>query len=262
MKKCWTLIPIVAAALVLPGCSNSGSTPQQDQPEVVAEEPIAAEPGSPDFDFRSDQVFTDGSWEYRYSVNAPDSRSEGYVGRLYFNGVEVPEPQNINDYYSTPWGEMYWVGNPETLFGNHGWMVRPLDRSPSGRLLPDPGSHAGLASVAGQTWILSRLRIGATDETLPADTEMLPTLAVSDDSMITGFGGINRWSVHYSEPAPGCVEWSEFTTTKMGGSGPEAQLEVAFYQIFLLADHLMIAPDTLEFSSADGSILAVFVPLP
>jgi hypothetical protein len=141
MMNLWTFIPFVAAALVLPGCSSSGSAPQQDQSEGVAEEFIAAEPGSPDFDFQSDQVFTDGSWEYRYSVNAPGSKSEGYVGRLFYDGVEVPESQNINDYYSTPWGEMYWVGNPDTLFGNHGWMASPDAWSPSGVLLHEPVSE-------------------------------------------------------------------------------------------------------------------------
>lgn len=82
-----------------------------------------------------------GKWNYHHEITNPGTRSEGRWGKLFFAGKELPSPQ-INDYYLTPWGRMYWVGMPEMLFGNHGWMRSPSGRvQRKGKLLPPPGGE-------------------------------------------------------------------------------------------------------------------------
>jgi hypothetical protein len=75
---------------------------------------------------------TSGAWTYAYSVTNPGTRSEGYHGVLSYEQIEVPTPMHINDFYETPWGRLYWVGKPVVLFGDHGWMPKPLAREPVG----------------------------------------------------------------------------------------------------------------------------------
>lgn len=84
-----------------------------------------------------------GPWTYEYSVGLEGTRSEGYYGKLLYNGREVPEPAGFNDFYETPWGPLYWVGQPPMPFGDHGWMPRPMGRGPEGHVLMDPAELAG-----------------------------------------------------------------------------------------------------------------------
>jgi hypothetical protein len=93
-------------------------------------------------DLTRDGVYTSDPWEYRYSISNRGSRSEGYHGRLLFEENPPPEPGAVNDYYETPWGRMYWVGQPFVAFGAHGWMPKPLVRAKIGRLLNPPASAA------------------------------------------------------------------------------------------------------------------------
>jgi len=93
-------------------------------------------------DVSQEGLYQSGPWAYEYAVHLKGSRSEGYYGTLSFQGKEVPEPANLNDYYETPWGRIYWVGRPVTLFGVHGWMSKPLNREPKGQALIDPAKLA------------------------------------------------------------------------------------------------------------------------
>ncbi|MGE5295964.1 MAG: hypothetical protein ACM3VT_14155 [Solirubrobacterales bacterium] len=95
-------------------------------------------------DTTKDNSQKSGPWAYEYTISLKGSRSEGYHGRLSYNGVEVPEPANLNDFYNTPWGALYWVGQPAVLFGGHGWMSKPLPSDPKGEALMDPAKLAGL----------------------------------------------------------------------------------------------------------------------
>lgn len=101
-------------------------------------------------------------WTYEYSISSKGTRSQGYHGKLLFNGKEVPEPANLNDFYRTPWGPMYWVGRPVVLFGNHGWMSKPLARQPKGQALMDP------AKLAGRVFTL-RVKVLASEELATPD---------------------------------------------------------------------------------------------
>jgi hypothetical protein len=103
-----------------------------------------------------------GPWTYEYSISSKGTRSQGYHGKLLFNGNEVPEPANLNDYYKTPWGPMYWVGRPVVLFGNHGWMSTPLAREVKGKALMDP------AKLAGRVFTL-RVKVLASEELATPD---------------------------------------------------------------------------------------------
>lgn len=95
-------------------------------------------------DTTQDGTHQSGPWAYEYTISLKGSRSEGYHGKLSYNGIEVPEPANLNDLYNTPWGPLYWVGRPVVLFGGHGWMSKPLPSGPKGETLMDPGKLAGL----------------------------------------------------------------------------------------------------------------------
>lgn len=85
-----------------------------------------------------DGVYQSGLWRYEYSVSTPGFKSEGYHGKLLYNGAVMPEPANINDYYSTPWGPIYWVGLPPIPWGDHGWMPHTRLREAAGKALAAP----------------------------------------------------------------------------------------------------------------------------
>lgn len=89
-------------------------------------------------DESKDGTYTSGPWEYRYAITQKDTRSEGRHGTLLYLGRDMPEPAAINDHYKTPWGLLYWVGQPVVAFGGHGWMTKPLPSKPVGGLLPEP----------------------------------------------------------------------------------------------------------------------------
>jgi hypothetical protein len=90
---------------------------------------------------------TAGRWEYRYAISNEETRSEGYAGDLTYDGKPLPEPAAVNDHVRTPWGVMYWTGNPVVPFGAHRWMLRPRPSQPMGRLLPAPSGQIGRAHV-------------------------------------------------------------------------------------------------------------------
>jgi hypothetical protein len=85
-----------------------------------------------------DANYKSGAWEYQYWVSGRASRGAGKHGKLLYAGKELPAPAGINDYYKTPWGAMYWVGQNGPMFVPHGWMLLPAEKQPEGKLLPEP----------------------------------------------------------------------------------------------------------------------------
>ncbi|MCK4627217.1 MAG: hypothetical protein KAV00_18030, partial [Phycisphaerae bacterium] len=84
-----------------------------------------------------------GKWKYVYTIRAKGSKSEGHYVKLFYDGKEVPKPAGINDHYKTPWGLLYWVGDPRVLWGRHGWMPPgKLTAAKPGKLLPSPAKSA------------------------------------------------------------------------------------------------------------------------
>lgn len=259
---------LLMAALTLAGCTEQGSEQGRQADSTT---PTVEGPGSPDFDYRNDHVFTSDPWEYRYTVGAKGTRSEGYFGVLLYEGIEVPVPASVNDHYQTPWGPLYWVGDPGTLFGDHGWMAHPLEREAMGTLLPDPADitarpdpgtdapgPASLSSHAGQTWQLTRLSRDGMESTLLLDVQRLPTITIQDGDRAIGYGGVNTWYADYTEPAPGEIIWRGFTTTEMFGDSPEQDLETIFYEVLTSTTRTHITEDELVLCNADSSMALAF----
>jgi predicted secreted protein len=85
-------------------------------------------------------TYTSGKWRYQLQITSPGTRSEGRWGWLTYDDRKLPRG-NVNDYYPTPWGPIFWVDVPTTAWGAHGWMPVPLtqDRR-QGRALAAPRS--------------------------------------------------------------------------------------------------------------------------
>ena len=80
-------------------------------------------------------------WQYRFDITSPGTRSEGRWGWLMYDGQRLP-PAEVNDYYETPWGTLYWVGGKTEKWGDHGWLPVAVGSAPKGRQLPDPAATA------------------------------------------------------------------------------------------------------------------------
>ncbi len=92
-------------------------------------------PAAPRIDEKAYGIHRFGRWVYEYTRSNEGSKSEGYFGKLSFSGQSLPEPAEVNAHVRTPWGLMYWAGNPTVAFGSHGWMLRPRPGQPLGRLI-------------------------------------------------------------------------------------------------------------------------------
>jgi len=127
-----------------------------------------------ELDLSQDGQHNSGAWTYTYSIGSAGTRSEGYYGALSYKQIELPAPIHINDYYETPWGRLYWVGQPVVLFGAHGWMPTPLAREPIGHALIDP-------AIARSERFLVHLKVVApeslyTPDRLEKDANILAAL--------------------------------------------------------------------------------------
>ena len=85
-------------------------------------------------------IYRAEGWVYEVRITNEGSRSQGVIGLLSYAGAAVAEPATVNDYHVTPWGKLYWVGNPILPFSAHGWMSKPLVREPVGAELPKPAA--------------------------------------------------------------------------------------------------------------------------
>lgn len=129
-------------------------------------------------DTTRDATHRSGPWIYEYTIAQKGTRSEGYHGKLLHEGKEVSDPANVNDFYETPWGPLYWVGRPVVLFGRHGWMPNPLEREPKGQALTDPAQlYAETLSV--RVKVLTCEPLGTPDR-LETDPKILAALKSFD----------------------------------------------------------------------------------
>ena len=75
-----------------------------------------------------------GDWKHYIKHLVPPGDRYLHVGHLYYNGREVQDASNYNDYMKTPWGNLYWVGKTRvTRYGPQGWMRTPNARFPIGQ---------------------------------------------------------------------------------------------------------------------------------
>ena len=119
-----TTTPAVASSGGSVASANAGGTPA----------PPAAKPIDPN----KPGTRLSGRWQYTLQISDPGTPAEGRSGWLFYDGRKLPLGQ-INDYYRTPWGPIYWVGVPQTQAGLHGWMSFPSPKTKGlGRELPLP----------------------------------------------------------------------------------------------------------------------------
>lgn len=76
-------------------------------------------------DLRKSGDYKFEKWMYRYEISGLGTSQAQVRGRLAYAGKEVPAGQ-INDYYKTPWGYMYYVGDAGTGAARRGWLSSPL----------------------------------------------------------------------------------------------------------------------------------------
>ena len=120
-----------------PACSAELLRCEVCHQKLTAEDRASYAPDQPPkIDYRKTGTYKFGSWQYRFETGGAAR------GRLAYGGKEVAAAQ-INDYYKTPWGFMYWVGSGSSSGGKRGWLPAPVSGvSRRGRLLTpqQPGS--------------------------------------------------------------------------------------------------------------------------
>jgi len=132
------LVTCSISAIALAGVVTAlAADKKPDQAKPGPSEP--AQPKAPPLDAKKPGSYTAGLWRYDLELLSAGSRRESRVGRLVYAGRQA-RPAEVNDFHNTPWGPIYWVGNPKGP-GDHGWLPRPADGvERKGKLLPLPGS--------------------------------------------------------------------------------------------------------------------------
>jgi inhibitor of cysteine peptidase len=132
--------------------------------------PAAAPPATPKpIDPNRAGTYVSGRWQYTLEITDPGTRIEGRSGWLFYDGRKLPRGQ-VNDFYRTPWGPVYWVDAPPTKWGLHGWMPFPsrqANRTGRALALPAPppqwfeigkAQNGKRVQVPVGQWVLVRLQ--------------------------------------------------------------------------------------------------------
>jgi inhibitor of cysteine peptidase len=127
--------------------------PAGTTPNVNPRPSAAAVPSTPaPIDAERGGAYASGRWKYQLELTDSGTRSEGKWGSLWYDQRRLPRG-DVNDYYRTPWGPLYWVGSPQTRWGLHGWMPMPSPQSNRrGRALnqaPPPAVAPSAVAAAG-----------------------------------------------------------------------------------------------------------------
>ena len=99
------------------------ASPDLPPPASTAQESAAPAQPKPIHPGRAG-TYTSGKWRFQLQINGAGTRNEGRWGWLTYDGKKLPRG-NVNDYYDTPWGPMYWVDAPQNAAGLHGFMPIP-----------------------------------------------------------------------------------------------------------------------------------------
>jgi predicted secreted protein len=149
-----------------------------------------AQAGKPQtIDLRKSGEYKFEKWMYRYEISGIGTSRAQVRGRLAYSGKEVQAGQ-INDYYKTPWGYLYWAGNTGSATTKRGWLTSPLQGAGRHGALLTPQASGG--SLVQLTEADNRREIS-----LPAGTRILVKMRGNPD---TG----KRWSI--SKISSGSVE--------------------------------------------------------
>lgn len=89
------------------------------------------------------RAYITDQWSYTHIITAPNSSSEGSWGILIWNGKVLGYQARVNDYYATPWGNMYWHGQTiRRLSGPHFFLPYEKEGRASGKqLYPEDASE-------------------------------------------------------------------------------------------------------------------------
>jgi len=89
------------------------------------------------------RAYISDQWSYTHIITAPNSNSEGSWGILIWDGKVLGYQARVNDYYATPWGDMYWHGQTiRRLSGPHFFLPYEKEGRASGRqLFPEDASE-------------------------------------------------------------------------------------------------------------------------
>jgi len=140
------LLPPVAVNPETPNLSEP--LPENKPPAELPTDPESLATHKPINPVRAG-TYTAGKWHYQMQITSPGTKSEGRWGWLTYDGQKLPRGE-VNDYYLTPWGPMYWVDVPTMAGGVHGWMPVPLAQNRrQGRALASPVSPIAAATRAG-----------------------------------------------------------------------------------------------------------------
>jgi len=102
--------------------------------ELIGEQAEQRTP--PRIDMQRTATYQFKNWAFRLEVERAGGKVASRNGRLAYAGTELDVPA-INDYYRTPWGDIYWVGN-KGPGGSRGWSFRQVSGELRGRLLDPP----------------------------------------------------------------------------------------------------------------------------
>ena len=133
-----------------PAAKAEMPAPRDSLPESKPPAELPADPVTPaklrPLDPTKAGLYTSGKWRYQLQITSPGARNEGRWGWLSYDGRKLPRG-NVNDYYNTPWGPIFWVDVPTTAWGVHGWMPVPLTQIPrQGQALTPPRRGVGRQS--------------------------------------------------------------------------------------------------------------------
>jgi len=137
------IVPCWIFGITLAGVSMALAADKKPDPAKTGRPEPAGQKTRP-LDTKKPGSYVAGLWQYDLEILASGSRRQSRVGRLAYAGRQA-RPAEVNDFHNTPWGPIYWVGNPKGP-GDHGWLPRPADGvDRKGKLLPLPGS--GLSRI-------------------------------------------------------------------------------------------------------------------
>lgn len=182
-------------------CECCGVALKPAQPAI---EPSAPATQAERIDPANGGTYKSDQWQYELTVTLKGTNSEGSVGRLLFAGKPVPDGTNVNDYYKTPWGSLFWAGQAKVAFGPHGWMPTKSNVAPVGKELPCPVAAAvepdvwGEAVAGLQAALLPAKAVFAPGERM--DFTLVVRNTTDSDITLANKGLPNAWALSFTSP--------------------------------------------------------------
>lgn len=134
MNKWISFSAVAALALWIAGCSavSEPVPPSSASGKAAGSWPLSIQRDQ-------DGTYTAGKWTYIYTITNPGTRSQGAVGRLLYDGRQLPGPDNPADWYDTPLGRFFYAGEAKMLWEEQGWLpASGIETAPGGRCMPLP----------------------------------------------------------------------------------------------------------------------------